>query len=86
MNEKITDLRHELFDTIAKLKSGEIDIATAKAINSVGQTIVNSAKVEVDFLRTHEGMGTGSGFVPLDTIEVHQLKLNGGKNGSEDKE
>jgi len=73
MSKKITDLRDELFDTISKLKAGEIDIDTAKAINSVSQTIVNSAKVEVDFLKTYDGLGTGSGFVPLDTIQVNPL-------------
>jgi len=74
--KNITDLRETLFDTIEKLKSGAIDLDTAQAINGVSQTIVNSAKVEVDFHKAYGGMGTGSGFIPLDTVKVQQLPQN----------
>ncbi len=39
-----------------------MDIDRAKAINDVAQTIINSAKVEVDALKIIGG--TGSGFIP----------------------
>lgn len=48
---KITDLRNHLFETIEMLKDKEIDIQTAKAISDVAQVIINSAKVEVQFLK-----------------------------------
>ena len=48
---KITDLRNHLFETIEMLKDKEIDLDTAKAISEVAQVIINSAKVEVQFLK-----------------------------------
>lgn len=48
--KNITDLRETLFDTIEKIKTGEIDANKGKAICSIGQVIVNSAKVESDFI------------------------------------
>ena len=62
----VSDLRNELFDTLKKLKDGTIDVAQAKAITNVGQVIVNSAKVEVDFIKTMGGIGEGTGFIPLE--------------------
>jgi hypothetical protein len=48
----MTDLRNHLFEVMESLKDEErpMDLARAKAIVDVGQTIINSAKVEVDFL------------------------------------
>lgn len=41
-----------MFETIEALKDKDepMDIARAKAVSEVAQTIINSAKVEVDFL------------------------------------
>ena len=50
--DKIQDLRHHLFETIEMLKDKEMDIATAKAISNVAQVIVNSAKIEVQFIKS----------------------------------
>jgi hypothetical protein len=61
----INDLRATLFDTLAAIKAGTLDIDRAKAINDVAQTIINSAKVEVDNARISGG--TGSGFLCDDT-------------------
>lgn len=60
----ITTVRAALFDTLRALgnKDDPMDIERAKAINEVAQTIINSAKVEVDALRVIGG--TGSGFIP----------------------
>ena len=55
MSKNINDLRETLFDTLEKLKTGEIDIETAKAVSQIGQTIVASAKVEVDYIRANSG-------------------------------
>ena len=66
MEKTVKDLRETLFDTLDKLKDGTIELDKAKAITNVSQTIVNSAKVEVDFIKAVGGIATGSGFIPLE--------------------
>lgn len=61
---KIEDLRNHLFETIEMLKDGDIELDKAKTIADLAQVVVNSAKVEVDFLKTVNGHG--SGFIPLE--------------------
>jgi len=58
MKNKISDLRNHLFETIEALKDPDkpMDIARAKAISDVAQTIIASAKVEVQF---YELVGKG---------------------------
>lgn len=53
MSNDIDALREHLFATIAGLsdKTAPMDIDRAKAISEIAQTIINSAKVEVDFIR-----------------------------------
>lgn len=74
MKNKIEDLRNHLFATIEGLMDEEkpMDIDRAKAVADVAQVIVNSAKVEVDFLRAL-GKDKGTGFIP------EERQLNGGK-------
>lgn len=66
MKNKIEDLRNHLFATIEALQDEEkpMDIARAKAISNAAQVIVNSVKVEVDFMKATGGKGTG--FIPLE--------------------
>jgi hypothetical protein len=64
---KIEDLRNHLFETIEMLKDGDMEIDKAKTISEVAQVIINSAKVEVDFMKVVHG--NGSGFIPLDSRE-----------------
>ena len=63
---EIQDLRTHLFDALEKLKSREIDIDDARAIVGIAQVIVDSAKVEVDFIKAVGGIATGTGFIPLE--------------------
>jgi len=65
MKNKIEDLRDHLFATIEGLldEDNPMDIQRAKAVAEVGQTIINSAKTEVEFLK-HTGAVEGSGFIP----------------------
>jgi len=65
MQNRIEDLRNHLFATLEALQDDEnpMDITRAKAISDVAQTIINSAKVEVDFLKA-TGARRGSGFIP----------------------
>ncbi len=48
----MTDLRNHLFEVMEALKDEEkpMDLARAKAVVDVAQALINSAKVEVDFL------------------------------------
>lgn len=52
MKNKIEDLRNHLFETLEALKDEEhpMDVERARAIADVGRVIVDSAKVEVQFL------------------------------------
>lgn len=61
---KINDLRDHLFEALERLKDGDIDIATAKAMADVGQVIINSAKIEIDFIKA-TGSNKDSGFIKL---------------------
>lgn len=44
-------LRARLFAAIDGLRNGTLDIERAEAISALSQTIINSAKVQVDYLR-----------------------------------
>lgn len=63
MKNKIEDLRNHLFVAIEALLDEEnpMDIDRAKAVADVAQVMINSAKVEVEFMKTTGG--TGSGFI-----------------------
>ena len=67
---KIEDLRDHLFEIIEMLKEGDMELDKAKAIADIAQVIVNSAKVEVDFIKIVHG--NGSGFIPLDKRAIEQ--------------
>jgi len=56
----VSDLRAHLFATIAALrdKNDPMDIDRAKAISEVATTIINTAKVEVDYIRATGSTGT----------------------------
>ena len=64
MKNKIEDLRNHLFATLEALQDNEapMEIDRAKAIAEVAQVIVNSAKIEVDFIRATDG-SKGTGFI-----------------------
>lgn len=62
MKNKIEDLRNHLFETLEMLKDGEMEVDRAKAVSGVAQTIINSAKVEIDYLRVTE-QRSGTGFI-----------------------
>lgn len=64
MSHTISDLRTHLFATLAELrdKNNPMDIERAKAVADVAQTIINSAKVEVEHMKV-AGCTEGSGFM-----------------------
>lgn len=59
---KIGDLRDHLFETIEALKDPDkpLDLERARVISAVAQTIINSAKVEVDLVKAVSGASPGS--------------------------
>lgn len=61
MSHTIADLRAHLFATLGDLRDKEkpLDIERAKAISEVAQTIINTAKVEVDHMRVSGQAGSG---------------------------
>lgn len=53
MKNRMSDLRNHLFETLEQLKDKDqpLDLARAQAISEVAQTIINSAKVEVEVMK-----------------------------------
>jgi len=76
MKNKIEDLRNHLFVTIEALLDEEkpMDINRAKAISNAAMALINSAKVEVDFLKVTGGC-EGSGFIPIEPRKPHGQSL-----------
>jgi hypothetical protein len=68
---KIEDLRNHLFATIEALLDEEnpMDIDRARAVSDVAQVVINSAKVEVMYMRLTGTNGTN--FIP----ESNQIEL-----------
>lgn len=72
MKNKIEDLRNHLFETIELLKDGDdngMTIEKAKAIVQVSDKIIDTAKVEIDYLNTLNEINpdvhhSASGFLP----------------------
>jgi hypothetical protein len=65
MEHTIDDLRKHLFDTLKALKDKDnpMDLARAGQVANVARAVIESAKVEVDFLRT-TGALKSTGFIP----------------------
>jgi len=55
MRQDITTLREQLFATLAAVKDGSIDLDRARAVNEIGKTLVDTARVEVNYLRATGG-------------------------------
>jgi hypothetical protein len=73
-SNKIQDLRSHLFDVIENLKdpNSKMDIDKAKAISDIAQVIINSAKVEVDYMKNVGGLG--SGFIEMNNLKLEEKK------------
>ena len=48
----LTDVRKEALDTINKLKDGSMEVKTAAEIRNLLGTIIDTAKVQVEFLKS----------------------------------
>lgn len=75
MKNKIEDLRNHLFAALEGLMDDEkpMDIDRANAVANVGKIIVESAKVEVMFLKVTDGV-KGTGFITEGIPTQKQLK------------
>lgn len=79
----LSALREELFATLRGLKNKTVDLDTARAVNEVAKTLVDTAKVEVDYIRASGGgestfidTAVGQSNLPpgITTSVVHRLK------------
>lgn len=79
----IADLRRRLFESIDGVKNGTLDIDRAKIVSDLSQVIVNTAKVEVEYLRATGG--GESDFIEAadaaDAAETPPAKLPNGITG-----
>ena len=82
-NKNIGDLREAMFDTLQALKDGKLSVEQAKAISDIGQVIINSAKVEVDYIRANNGgetafmESTGNDNLPAGVVGITRHRLAG---------
>lgn len=53
----VNDLRDHLFAALEALKDKDnpMDVERARAVSDIAQTIINSAKIEIDYLRVNGG-------------------------------
>lgn len=59
----VDDLRAALFDTIEGVRDGSVPLDKARVVAELTQVIVNSSKVEVEFLKATNGKGQATGFL-----------------------
>lgn len=82
-NKTIGDLRDAMFETMEGLKNGTITVEQAKAMSGIGQVIIASAKVEVDYIRANNGGETpfleavGNDNLPDGIVSVRRHRLAG---------
>jgi hypothetical protein len=76
LKNKIEDLRNHLFATLEALadKDDPMDLERAKTIAIVAQQVIQTARVEVDFLEATGG--TGTGFIPIQAIHDRDNELD----------
>ena len=83
MSKSIEDLREALFATLQGVKDGSIDVDKARAINELGKTICDTAKVEVDYVKIAGGQSTfldkpkGEPELPPGITGITQHRLRG---------
>lgn len=82
MANDITSLREALFDTLRRLQSQDnpIDLDKAKAINETAQTIVNTVKAEIEFMKA-TGSTQGTSFIPALPAEVPSSEIDAPSSG-----
>lgn len=89
MPNTLEDLREHLFETLKALRDKEqpMSIDRAKAIADVAQTVINSAKAEVDYIKatdqndatlpvfgSRDGAELPAGVTRLPGVTTHKLR------------
>ena len=83
MSKNISDLRDGLFEAMDMLKKGTLTVEQAKAISEMSQVVINSAKVEVDYIKANNGGETpfleavGNSNLPPGVVSVTRHRLAG---------
>lgn len=85
MRNNITMVRQHLLDTLADLRDREkpMEVERAKAVADVARVLVDSAKVEVDFIKATNGNGSEfleygqSSPLPPGITGAHQHRIKG---------
>jgi hypothetical protein len=74
----MTDLRNHLFEVMEALKDEEkpMDLDRAKAVVAVAQVLVDTAKVEVDFLKAIDS-SERSEFLDMQRVEARRSLATG---------
>ena len=82
MSYTVTDLRADMAATIKALREGDekMTVEKAKAISDLGQTMINSAKVEVDMIRAvGRNYAAPTGFIALEAAQMGDANGAGGQ-------
>jgi len=79
VKNRISDLRNHLFSALEALADPDkpMDIERARAIADVAQTVINSAKVEVDFIKAMSEAG-GKNIQPSEFLDNRPRLLGQG--------
>lgn len=86
MSGGINDLRDTLAEAMKAVRDGTLDTDKARTINSLAQTMVDSARVEVEYLRATGGGESEymekpktpkAGELPNGVTAIVQHRLNG---------
>lgn len=64
VKNKMPDLRNHLFETLEEFRKDSITLQKAKGVCDIAQTIINSAKVEVEYIKAI-GSKMGTGFIQI---------------------
>lgn len=74
----IEKLRTILFNTIIDVREKRVDLETAKSINSLCDTVIKTAAIEIEFMRVNNGTA-GTSFMLADKrkeIEVGDSEID----------
>lgn len=58
-NDNLAALRAELFATLRAVKAGTMQLDQARAVNELGKTLIDTAKVEVEYFKATGGGESG---------------------------
>lgn len=84
MSQDITALREHLFAALEGVKAGTLDLDKARAINEIGKTLVDTARIEVEYLKASGGgesqfidTAVGASNLPPGITGIKQHRLKG---------